>query len=227
MSLHAPSAVVLSSFLLALIAGCATSPHDPGGAGQGGAITGAGGYSAGSTASSSASASSASGAGAGGGGSGGGGGQGGEPCANTDPGEPNNTEATAYNLGSLGCSDTSPPQLYGVIASADDTDWFVYSGKELFSCLVNPTSGVEVTTGIARVCAYFECVGGAATSIGNCPTGTDSGMSPEGRPGCCGTTAFTVDLNCEGTTIDESFVYLRVDDPTLAACTEYTLTFHY
>lgn len=156
------------------------------------------------------------------------GGQGGAACANTDPGEPNDSEAMAYSIGDLGCSDDKGGFIYGVLDGPADQDWFAYDGKDTVTCSVNPTSGVTVSSGIARVCAYFECAGKAPTSVGTCPAGTTSDTSPEGRPGCCGSASFTVDLNCKGTIDDSSRVYLRVDDPTKASvCAPYTLSFHY
>lgn len=184
-------------------------------------LTGADASDAATTSSASSAESSATSSGAGGGQGGG------EPCDNTDPGEPNNTEATAYSFGKLGCSDSPPGNIYGVLAGVADVDWFVYDGQDEISCQVNPTVGVAVKTGIARVCAYFACVSGS-TELGNCPVGTSTDMSPDGRRGCCGTTDFTVSLNCTGTINDESLVYLRVDDPTHASvCAPYTVVFHY
>lgn len=227
MSAETLRAAVLSSVLLALIGGCATASEETGSGGQGGALTGAGGFDASVTSStSSAQASAASAASATSSSAGSGGGE--EPCMNTDPGEPNDTAATAYAFGPIGCSDSSPGKIYGVLADEGDVDWFVYDGQDEISCQVNPTVGVSVSAGIARVCAYFACVGSADTDLGACPLGTSTDQSADGWPGCCGTTDFTVDLNCTGTINDESLVYLRVDDPTHGStCAPYTVTFHY
>jgi hypothetical protein len=216
----------VGTFALAAL-GCSAAPGVQDGAGQGGAAS----SSASTSASIDASAGSGSGGSGGSGGAlaaGGQGGQGGEPCMNTDPGEPNDTEATAYNLGATDCSDSTLGKIYGILAGPEDVDWFTYNGKSGLSCQVDPTSGVSVTTGIARVCAYFACVHGTGTHIGSCPAATHSDTSPSGRPGCCGTTDFTVNLDCEGTSNDESLVYLRVDDPTKGSvCADYAVTFHY
>lgn len=221
--------------------GCGGTPAGAGGGGQGGAITGTGGAITGaggagstssttqssssasssststsststSTSTSSTSTSSSSGA----------------TCVNSDPGEPNDSEGAAYDFGTIGCDDDDPGMIYGVLAGPDDEDWYTYIGLDENSCLVNPTHGLTVLAGTARVCAFFACTGGSGTDVGGCPSGTTDAKSPAGRPGCCGSGEFTVDLNCTGTIDDEAAVYLRVDDPThQAVCTEYAVSFHY
>lgn len=218
----------LAVALLAAPLGCGGN-----GGGTGGSTTTS------SSTSTTATTSTTSGGGAGGatsststastGGAGGTGGQGGAPCVNTDPGEPNDSEDTAYSFGDTGCSDSDPGMIYGILDGPDDVDWFTYVGMDDTTCLVNPTQGVTVVgAGSARLCAYFECTGGSGTDPGTCPSGTIADTSPDGRPGCCGHGDFTVDLNCTGTIDDSSAVYLRVDDPThQAVCLAYTVSFHY
>jgi hypothetical protein len=134
-------------------------------------------------------------------------------------------------MGTTGCADGDVAMIYGVLDGAADKDWFTIIGTDDVSCTVNPTAGVKVTgAASARVCAYFECLSGPGdTDIGTCPAGTTPSTSPMGRPGCCGTADFTVDLSC-GSVFSSwsSRLYLRVDDPTKqSTCTEYMATFHF
>jgi hypothetical protein len=51
--------------------------------------------------------------------------------------------------------------------------------------------------------------------------------SPEGRPGCCGTDSFEVELDCGGIlNDDDTRIWIRFDQG-VGDCTPYTLEYHY
>lgn len=224
-----------SSLVLAIVAfACGGGDATTSGTttGTGGTLTGAASSVASSAEASSSHASSAhasSSAASSSSGAGGGGGAGGAPCANTDPGEPNDTEAIAYDFGMNGCSDSDPGMFYGVLDGPNDVDWFRYEGSDDLSCIVNPTQGATVTgNGSVRVCAYLECNKGLDKTDVTCPNGTTSDTSAAGRPGCCGASEFTIDLSCGTLASKDALVLVRIDDPTHGAiCTSYDVSFHF
>jgi hypothetical protein len=154
-------------------------------------------------------------------------GTGGMDCPPLDPGEPNDGEGIAYDVGMLTCKDSDLHSMLGTLTSPADEDWFVYQGADTIGCLVNPTVTVVSSTAPVEVCSYFFCHAGTAKVV--CPAGTITSSSSFGDPGCCGTgSGYTVNLDCTGTTDGSADVFLAVEDPTGAAiCTDYELSFHY
>jgi hypothetical protein len=192
---------------------------DVGGGGFGGVVVSGGG----DPTTSSASSSSAGGApGSGGGGAGPSEG-GGAPCGDTGPGEPNENEATATALGSItDCDDTSG-NVAGVLTSETDVDWYRYSATDDFGCSVDPSRAFSPPQG-ARLCKFAQCSGGGAADV-SCELGSSPATSPSGRPGCCHTQSFSMDIDCAGAD-DDASIFLRVDRPA-AVCTSYSILFHY
>ncbi len=240
--MKARSLGILPAIFVLFVLGCSGETGGSGSSGMGGSSdTGAGGAATTSGSGTSGSGTSGSGmmtgtggaTGSGGsagvGGSSGQGGMGGSTpvCGKTDVGEPDDTEMTAENIGPLNCPDAAGGQLIGVLSSADDADWYVYSGKDLLTCTPDPTQGLTIAANGVRLCAFVECTGGTATTI-TCPAGTINATSPDNRAGCCGNDLFTIQLDCVNTSSDDANVYLRVDTPTgEGACSEYTLSYHY
>lgn len=146
------------------------------------------------------------------------------PCFDTGPGEPNETEDTAYQLAPIGDGDGDEGNVAGILKGDADVDWYVYEGSDNAGATVDPTRELKNITG-GRICAFFECLNGGDSFT--CPAGTTEETSPAGRAGCCGEAPFSVDdLNCSGIS-DDANVYLRVDAPGGSECKEYTLTYHY
>jgi hypothetical protein len=204
--------------------------------GAGGFITGAGGGPAtggappttGTGAATTTSSSTGMGAAGGAGGMGTGGMGVGGGCVDIGLGEPNESETTAWALkmSSIDDCDDSGDSITGVIAPGD-TDWFYYEGDDKTFCVVDPTRSLSQSQSGLRLCKYFECLNGN-TEV-DCPGGTTAETSGEGRPGCCGTSGFDVDLNCAGSLDEHAYVYIRLDQPggDASTCNEYTLDYHY
>jgi hypothetical protein len=161
----------------------------------------------------------AGGAGGGVGGAGGAGGAGGGCPA--DANEPNDLETVATNLGVLTDCDDTGGTIAGVLSTESDADWFVYTATDDVGCTVGPGRTLTLA-GAARLCKYAECASG---TIITCLDGSVVATSPDGHPGCCHTQGFTMDIDCDGVD-DDATVYIRVDTPA-AACTSYTLDYHY
>jgi hypothetical protein len=204
--------------------GSTTAPAD-----DGPVITGAGGASSGAVVSSSAvggglptASSSGSGGSAGAGGA--------TSCVDIALGEPNESETTAYRLKAAAIDDCdgSGDTINGVIAGFQDVDWYFYEGDDGIGCSVDPTRSLTQSESGLRICKYFECISGD-TEVDDCPSGTTPALSPENRPGCCGTSGFDVGLNCGGTLDEHAYVYIRIDQPggNLATCNGYSLDYHY
>lgn len=145
-----------------------------------------------------------------------------EPCPNTDQ-EPNDTEATAIDKGTIDeCDPATPLTVSGTLAG-NDVDWYVYYGMDTFSlCQIDATRSIT-SDGQARVCKYIDCVNPSFT----CPMGSTADTSPSlALPGCCSLSAFSFYADCDGSD-DSAYVYLRVDKPQALACVNYTLTYHF
>jgi hypothetical protein len=151
------------------------------------------------------------------------------PCSDIGGGEPNNGEANAFQLTTQAISDCNSAggTFWGTINGPTDVDWYIYEGSDTFSCVVDPTRSASALEAPVRMCKFFECKSGQANIT--CPSGTTAETSPDGRNGCCGTTGFSVDLDCTGTSSDDAFVFVRIDQPGAPSgtCNHYSSTYHY
>lgn len=220
---------------LALVNACASSSEtslwpelqgDVGGGGTG--IGGTGGGDGGSGGDGGTGIGGGGGTGGGGGngtggGEGGGGTGGGAPCIDTGPGEPNDSEAAASNLGSATDCDGTGGTVSGVLAGTGDVDWYLYRATDEIGCSVDPSRTFSPPGG-ARLCKFAQCTGGGAADV-TCQLGSSPATSPSGRPGCCHTQSFSIDIDCSGVD-DDAQIYLRVDRP-VNVCTAYSIVFHY
>jgi hypothetical protein len=164
----------------------------------------------------------AGGAGGGVAGSGGSGGSDGSGCVDDGPGEPNDTEATAVDVGPLTDCDPSGGLQQGVLAGDTDVDWYAYDATDRLGCSVDPNRAVTVT-GFVRLCKFIDCVNGIASVT--CPDGSVAETSPDGHPGCCSNGDMQLDPGCSGIE-DDARVLIRIDQPT-EACPSYALTYQY
>jgi hypothetical protein len=211
--------VLLGALPAALVWACSSSPEAPGGWGELKGEAGGGGPGGAPPLTSSSSA----GGDAGGdqGGAGGSGGAGGAACIDTGAGEPNDTEASAVYLGMITDEDRMGGAITGVLMNAADVDWYTYNGTDVSAGLVDPERVFDGNT--MRVCKFAECIDGGPTDI-ICHDAT-SATSPSGRPGCCATQTFWMEVDCS-TSDDDARIYIRVDQPT-NDCTSYSITYHY
>jgi hypothetical protein len=140
-------------------------------------------------------------------------------------GEPNETEATAHDLGSIDDCDGSGSSIEGVLAGVDDVDWYSYHGDDNFGCSVDPTRTLT-TMDHLRVCKFATCDQEPTTVT--CPSGAVSALSPDGRSGCCSDQGFAMTIDCNGgiTDNDAATIYVRLDKPD-PACVSYTLAWHF
>ena len=144
-------------------------------------------------------------------------------CAEHPEGEPNDSEAEAVELGELaGCMVA---EINGAIDDGDD-DWFVYHGTEDPDC-IQDTSGIVTAATDLTTCMFWECDQGTEQVV--C-FGTPEAVSPDGRPGCCGSMSSVVFMqrNCLGVGDETNgTVYLQVRDPGEPVCIEYALAYIY
>ncbi len=133
--------------------------------------------------------------------------------------EPNNTQATALDLGIIDSCDGSQQSEDGVL-KGNDIDWFRYYVDDGF-CFVDPLRQIT-SDGQARLCKYFECDTSPATTTVTCPAGTQADTAPQGQPGCCGLTMFEPEINC-----GDTYVWVRIDKPSAQTCVSYTFTYRF
>ncbi|MBX3126241.1 MAG: hypothetical protein KF718_05970 [Polyangiaceae bacterium] len=213
------SCLVAGSAGSAGAAGSGAGGTSSGGTSSGG--TSSGGTSSGGTSSGGTSSGGTSSGGTGGAPSGGtGGGTGGSSCLDIGF-EPNETEATATDLGAMTDCDSTGKTVVAKLDGATDVDFYRVVASDVAGCVVDPS--FETTTQ-ARLCAFFECPGVAVA----CASPATQATSPDGRKGCCipsgGTLKATPD--CSGSN-DGSTVYIRMDQGPADQCTSYSVKFHY
>ncbi|NUO53729.1 MAG: hypothetical protein HOV80_33190 [Polyangiaceae bacterium] len=150
----------------------------------------------------------------------------GSGCQDGGPGEPNDTESSAHDLGTIGDCDDEGGSVSGVLDGTTDPDWYKYQGTDGTGCSVDPSREITSSHPI-RVCKFIQCDNNEANDF-SCPGGTMDVTSPDGRPGCCSTSEFNFGLTCGSSSLnsDNATVYVRIDT-TANECVTYTLTYHY
>lgn len=138
-------------------------------------------------------------------------------CPGEEP-EPNDTPATARALGTIDDCDGSGKTVAGVLSSLSDVDVYTFEGKDSFGCSVDP---FVTMTGPVRVCMKVECKSGT-TEFKGCAKGSSVGGE------CCGIADVQVDVNCTGTTSEDTRVTMTVrGEGSSLTCGAYTLAYHY
>lgn len=138
-------------------------------------------------------------------------------CTDT-AGEPNDSEATAEDLGTV--SEAAPLRTCGVLPGAD-IDWHAFAAPQG----VAEVEVAAVEAAGARVCGYVVCAMGLADIT--CPAGATEATSPEGAVGCCrdGSLTFPKGDLCPDAAATAVSVLVSVEDPGAAAgaCLGYEL----
>ena len=144
-------------------------------------------------------------------------------CEDDSNTEPNETQVSARDLGTIDDADASGSEFCGVLKGAADIDWFKFSGKDVFLNYVDPTREV-LSDGAVKLCVYLQCKDGG-TSV-NCDAGDSPAVAPLGQSGCCGTGTVAPNLNCAGTD-DSATVWVSIANSAALACVGYQLNYHY
>lgn len=144
-------------------------------------------------------------------------------CPDNGFGEPNDSQATANDFGTVSDADSAGKNFCAVLSGPNDVDWFTYHGSDDLFSEVDPFQTISNGTA-GRLCVFFKCDSGT-TTIG-CSGGSTAATAPGGQSGCCATAPFPVTLECSSVN-DHAQVWLRVDNPNANACVPYQLSFHY
>lgn len=144
-----------------------------------------------------------------------------------DPSEPNDTENTSTALVSpmppfTDCDDTGGT-VSGAVDSEDE-DWYSYTAVDDGFCVVDPT--VTVATGNVEVCLFLKCTDTDATEEITCPAGSTA-TTVGTIEGCCGTSGFEIDFNCDGTGDETATNFIRVKSAGQDSCETYSVGYHY
>lgn len=151
-------------------------------------------------------------------------------CSLSDPGEPNETQGAADDLGGISDDDGDGQTFCAVLKGAGDVDWYTYAGTDAIFAEVDPTRAVNAQS-LVRVCAFVECTLGTP-DIG-CPSGSSMTTAPDGQAGCCTQPspstldAFAIAFDCVGTGDDDARVWISVENSSGEDCVPYRLQFHY
>lgn len=148
-------------------------------------------------------------------------------CTDPGPGEPNNTMATAFNLGTIGDSDGDGKSVSGILdETGNDVDWYKFHGDDNAGSTVDPTRQL-LGPGV-RICKYIECTDGSDPGVG-CPSGTTADTQG-GKNGCCwtGGASVTLDFGCSfgGFGDDSLNAWIRIDAPNGSGCESYKVDYH-
>lgn len=155
-------------------------------------------------------------------------GTGGPMCTDPGPGEPNNTMAQAFNLGTIGDADGEGKSVSGMLdQTGSDVDWYTYHIDDNAFSVVDPTRQL-FGPGI-RICKYIACSSGNDPGV-SCPGGTTADTQG-GKHGCCwtGGQSVTVDFGCSalsGGGDDSLDVWVRIDHQGGAGCEAYKVDYH-
>lgn len=148
-----------------------------------------------------------------------------------DPGpatSANDTEATAYDSGSVGNDDAAGQQACGAFHASGDVDWYHYEGDTesvIFgSPYENDPAGAVTSDADVTLCIYMTCTEGPTGDF-VCPAGTTSATSAAGHDGCCLTgknPGMDIRHVCE-----DAGVWMSVTAASTTTCDGYDFSFHY
>jgi hypothetical protein len=140
--------------------------------------------------------------------------------------EPDDTAPLAARLAKIDDCDGSGSTVHGILADADDVDYFHFEGSDTFGCTVDPSASTKQSV---QVCVFVACIRGA-TRVNGCNSG-DPYASQAGLHGCCvdGPGEASVDFTCTLVGADDSAdVYIRVEDPSASStCESYDVDYHF
>ncbi|MCA9634493.1 MAG: hypothetical protein KC420_00475 [Myxococcales bacterium] len=143
-------------------------------------------------------------------------------CTN-EPGEPNDSQASAYSLGTITDDDADGSYVCATLDGPDDVDWFVYNGEDKPFNVVNPTRQLSANAQ-ARLCVYAQCVGNSGTYV-SC-VGETKDTAPQGQLGCCSYGSVTPGIECDGLD-DSATIWIKVENQNALECVEYQLSYHF
>jgi hypothetical protein len=151
--------------------------------------------------------------------------QAGGTCETEIDTEPNDSEATAVDLGEVDCNMVG--EVNGSIAMGT-SDWFTFHGNDAMSCMMDSIAIVnnDVSEDLT-VCMYFGCDMGNANVV--CPGDATEDTTPDGLPGCCraGDVTFQSQACMGAVTDDSGTVVLRVDGSSSMECVDYALAYRF
>lgn len=140
----------------------------------------------------------------------------------------NDTEASAYDSGSVGNDDGEGKEVCGAFKSNGDVDWYHYEGDTESVIFGSPyendpagavNSDVDVT-----LCIYMTCTEGATGDF-VCPAGTTVATSAAGHDGCC-LTGKNPGMDIRHVCANAG-VWMSVTSASTTTCAGYDFSFHY
>ena len=149
-----------------------------------------------------------------------------EQCFDTGPGEPNESESEALDLGELGDNE-DPKSFTAVIAGETDKDWYFFVGRDKATGVME--TGITIDSGGVpiRVCYFAQCLNGLGKTEIECENGATAINSPNGLPGCCSYASFDMDLNCADTLSDDAAMYIHAYSEMPDVCQPYEISYSY
>jgi hypothetical protein len=148
-----------------------------------------------------------------------------------DPGpatSANDTEATAYDSGSVGNDDGEGKEVCGAFKSDGAVEWYHYEGDTetvLFgSPYENDPAGAVVSDVDVTLCIYMTCTEGPTADF-VCPSGTTVATSPAGHDGCC-LTGKNPGMDIRHVCANAG-VWMSVTATDATTCDGYDFSFHY
>lgn len=151
------------------------------------------------------------------------------PCS--DPGtEPNESEAESVDLGEQYCK-AQAKSFEGAVDGNADVDWYRYhgdfSGNACNNLDPDPIAKLFVLSdGPLEVCMYADCDIAGDVNI-DCPNGTVTANSPDGRKGCCGTGSMEYVVNCIDGADESAMVYVSFRSDVANSCTSYVVDYSF
>lgn len=149
-------------------------------------------------------------------------------CTDPGPGEPNDTMAAAFSIGTIADPDSDAKTINGMLdETGNDVDWYKFRGDDTASGVIDPTR--QLFGPGLRACMYMSCVNGNDPGVG-CPSGTTAD-NQGGKAGCCWSDgqSHTIDFSCTSINPfgdDDIDGWIRIDHPGGAGCEAYKFNVH-
>ena len=141
-------------------------------------------------------------------------------CDQSGTGEPNNNILLPTSLPAATGDDDMVQSTCGLLAGADDVDWYTFDASTGWFDSANPVV-YTIAPEPHRTCMYVRCDFG--DTMVDCVDDDTDATSFFGDPGCCGADNKVAPyINC-----DSARVYARIDNPGALACVGYELRWHF
>jgi hypothetical protein len=141
--------------------------------------------------------------------------------------EPNETAATAKDLGGVSDCGGWKTVTDANLSPQSDLDWYKLHVSDDSFCFIYPEAELTANPGDFTICIFFECDDGSNASF-SCENGTKvTGEGPNSGPfapdGCCSHSRVKLNHDCGTGADDSADIYIKVFSDNNTSCESYNL----